>query len=187
MKQVLERAKSVLMSPKEALLAVKTEVLEVTDFMKQYIAVLAAIPPLAYFIGMLGHFPFFRSLFFVVLLYVASLVAVFVFAKIIDALARTFNSVQSTSNAFKLSAYSFTPVFVAGVFNINPTLSILTIIGTVYAVYILYLGLPVLMETPSEKVLAYTVVTLLVAAVVWIILGLIIGAIVWGGGFGLPH
>lgn len=191
MEKVIERAKSILLSPSEALSSVKTEATTVKDIMKEYVAIMAAIPAVAYFIGYaLVGLPFVgrqnvgRTLGFAILYYVLSIVAVFIVGKIINALAPNFNAVKNDLNAFKLSVYAYTPVFVAGVFYIIPSLSILAFLGSLYGIYILYLGIPILMEAPQEKRIAYTVVTLIVAFVVMFVIFAIAGAIAWGGGAG---
>ena len=64
--------------------------------------------------------------------------------------------------------------------NIAPPLSILTLIASLYGLYLLYLGLPVLMRNPADKSLGYTVVIVLCA----IVIGAVFGALstcVFGG------
>jgi len=53
----------------------------------------------------------------------------------------------------------------AGVFTAMPGLSILALVGSLYSLYLVYLGLPVLMKSPPEKSVGY----LVVAAIVGII------------------
>lgn len=118
------------------------------------------------------------------LLYVLSLVAVILVGKIINALAPSFGAVKNDLNAFKLAVYSYTPAFVAGIFNLIPSLAVLSILGSLYGIYILYIGIPILMEAPKEKAVAYTVVTIIVAVILMVIIGAIAGAIAWAGGAG---
>lgn len=191
MEKVIERAKSILLSPNEALTSVKTEATTVKDTMKEYVAIIAAIPAVAYFIGyalvglpFVGRQPIGRTLGFAILYYVLSMAAVIIVGKIINALAPNFNAVKNDLNAFKLAVYAYTPVFVAGIFYVIPSLSILAFLGSLYGIYILYLGIPILMEAPQEKRVAYTVVTLIVAFVVMFVIFAIAGAIAWGGGAG---
>ncbi len=181
MEQVITRAKKVLVSPADALLEVKSEAIGVTQLMKEYVVVIAAVPAAAMFVAMLGHASFFRSVFYCALVYAIGLLSVFVFGKIIDALAPHFGSSQNADSAFKLAAYAFTPSFIAGIFNINPSLAFLGTIGSLYGIYIFYLGLPVMMETPADKRITYTAVSLIVMIVVMIVLTLIASTIVWGG------
>ncbi len=190
MEKIIERVKSILLAPKDALAAVKSEEMSVADFMKEYVAIVAAIPPIAQFIGfaMVGHPVFGRrsliaSLLFAALSYVLTLVSVLVFGKVINALAPNFGSTKNDLNAFKLVVYAFTPGLVAGIFNIVPSLSVLAMLGTLYGIYILYLGLPILMATPEDKNVAYTIVSLicglvLMVVIYWIATGIAFGSAV---------
>jgi hypothetical protein len=112
-----------------------------------------------------------------VLSYVSSLVAVFIMALIIDALAPSFGAQKSQVQALKLTVYSYTASWVAGILNIVPILGILAALAGLYGLYILYLGLPKLMKSPADKTVGYFVVSIVVAIVVNIIIGFIIAAV----------
>ncbi|MFQ5824039.1 MAG: Yip1 family protein [bacterium] len=189
MEKIIERVKSILLSPKDALNAVKTEEMTVVGTMKEYVVIVAAIPAVALFIGyaliglpLVGRYNIGRTLIFAALYYILSLISVFIIGKIINALAPSFNAVKNDLNAFKLAVYSLTPGFIAGVFYIIPSLQILTWLGALYGIYILYLGIPILMEAPQEKAVAYTVVSLIVGFIAMVIIWVIAGALAWGGG-----
>jgi hypothetical protein len=183
MQKVFERVKKIILSPKDALAEVKGEEIVVMDFMKEYVAIVAAIPAVAMFIGLIGRgSSIFSMVIFAAWSYLVGLVLVFVFGKIIDALATSFNATKSDVNAFKLSAYSYTPYFVAGIANINPVLSILSIIGFIYGIYILYLGTQTLMDAPQDKAILYTVVAIIINAVVYVLLAMI-AAVITGVSF----
>jgi type III secretory pathway component EscS len=42
-----------------------------------------------------------------------------------------------------------------------------------YGLYLLYLGLPVLMESPQEKSLGYTITVIIAAIVIFMVIGVI--------------
>jgi hypothetical protein len=113
--------------------------------------------------------------------YALILAGTYVLALIIDALAPTFNSQRSPVQALKLAAYSNTAAWVAGIFGIIPWIRPLGILG-LYSVYLLYLGLPILMKTPREKVLPYAGVVVLSALVLFLTVGTIAGRF-----SGIPH
>lgn len=180
MEKIFARVKTLLLTPEEALSQMKTEEMDVTQTMKEYVTILAAVPAGATFIGLFGHVPFFRNLFFSALIYAVGLIGVFAFGKIIDALAAQFNSIKSDVNAFKLALCAFTPAFVAGIFTINPNLSLLWFLGSLYGVYILYLGLPILMETPENKRIVYTAVNTIIIYILMLVLIRIASAVALG-------
>jgi hypothetical protein len=101
------------------------------------------------------------------LTYALSFVGVYVIAWVVDMLGPTFGGRRDSLSALKVTVYSFTPGWLAGLFNFVPILSVLTIAGALYGLYLLYLGLPVLMRSPAEKSMGYTIVTVLVAIVAW--------------------
>jgi hypothetical protein len=53
-----------------------------------------------------------------------------------------------------LTAYSFTPVWLAGIFLLVPGASFLVLLG-LYGFYLMWLGLPALMNAPRDKTLPY--------------------------------
>jgi hypothetical protein len=152
-----------------------------------YICLLAAIPPLANLIGseVFGHGafgivyrpPIISAVVGAVITYVVSLVSVFLFALVIDALATSFDGQKNQIQAFKVAAYYGTAAWVAGVLDIFPPLGPLVLLASLYGLYLLYLGLPKLMKVPQEKALGYTVVTIVVAAVLAIVVGAVTAAV----------
>jgi hypothetical protein len=62
-------------------------------------------------------------------------------------------------------------------------LSALSIVG-IYSFYLMYLGLPKLMKSPQDKALGYTAVSIVLAAVVYIVIGLVAGAVAATAMFG---
>ncbi|MBC7362799.1 MAG: YIP1 family protein [Candidatus Aminicenantes bacterium] len=187
--EIITRAQGIILRPKEEWEKIKAEPTTVADLFKSYVIILASIPAVAQFIGywLVGvNIPFRGnvsvsfgfSLSRAVVSYVFSLITVFVLALIIDALAPTFSSKPNQLNALKLAAYSLTPYFVAGIFNLIPVLSILILLASLYGLYVLYLGFQSgLMETPPEKVMGYFVLTIVAEIVLWLVISLILGAI----------
>ncbi len=122
---------------------------------------------------LVGHYriPFLSGLIWAVLSYVLTIVGVYVSALVINALAPTFSGEKNDVAAFKLVAYSYTAPLVAGILNLIPSLSVLGLLASLYGVYLLYLGLPVLMGNPQEKSVSYTIVSILVMIVVYFVMG----------------
>jgi hypothetical protein len=64
------------------------------------------------------------------------------------------------------------------VFNLLPIIGILAVLaGGIYSIYLFYLGLPVLMKTPPDKVVAYMIVAAVVIFVIYIVIGVVVGTI----------
>jgi H+/Cl- antiporter ClcA len=79
--------------------------------------------------------------------------------------------------AFKVAAYSNTAGWVAGLLMILPQLTVIAGLISLYGFYLLYLGLPVLMKAPKEKALAYTIVTVIAAIILFVVVGAVVGAV----------
>ena len=182
---LVERARNIIITPKTEWPAIDAEPATIAGIYRSYVLILAAIPALA---GLIGNLLFGFSMFGItirlspitafssaVAQYVLSLVSIFVLALIIDALAPTFGGTKNQTQAFKVAAYAATASWVAGIFAIIPQLSWLAIIGGLYGLYLLYLGLPLLMRSPADKALGYTVVTILAAIVLSILIGALAG------------
>jgi len=179
---LIERVKEILFAPKSTWPVIETEETSVAELYVQYIMILAAIQAVAGFIGMtvfgVGGFgvtvrvPVVTGLVQMVLGYVLTLAMVYVVALIADALAPSFGGEKNPMNALKLVAYSSTAAMVGGIFALVPMLGILTLVASLYSLYLLYLGVPTLMRVPEGKALPYTAVLVVCA----IVLGVLVGA-----------
>ena len=187
---LVERARNILLKPVETWNVIATEPATAGGLFTGYAAILAAIPPVAGFIGgqVFGHGifgityrpPFIGALVGAIFLYVLSLIGIFIFALIIDALAPSFDGQKSLIQALKVAVYSYTAAWVAGIFGLVPALSLLTVLGGLYSLYLFYLGLPRLMNAPQSKALGYSVVCILVGIVLSIVVTGIVGLLGFG-------
>lgn len=180
---LIERVKRILLSPKSEWEVIDAEQTTPAQLYTGYIAPLAAIGPIAQLIGysvfgisvpFVGTYrmPIGSAITSAIVSYILALVGTYVLALIIDALAPTFNGQRSQIQALKVAAYSSTASWVAGIFALIPGLRFLVILG-VYSLYLLYLGLPVVMKSPKEKAVGYTVVVMLAAIVLFILIGVV--------------
>jgi len=177
---IVVRAKAIILKPKEEWAVIDAEPATIGGIFTGYVLILAAIPPLAALIGgqIFGYgalgITFRPSLVGAISMaiahYVFALIGLFVLALIIDFLAPQFGGQKDKVKAFKVAAYSGTAGWLAGIFSLVPSLSILGILG-LYSLYLLYLGLPRLMKAPEDKALVYTIVTIVAAAILFIVAG----------------
>ncbi len=80
--------------------------------------------------------------------------------------------------AFKVAAYASTPGWLAGIFAIIPMLAWLALIGALYGLYLLYLGLPRLMRVSEDKAIGYTVLVVVVQIVLYIVVAFVVASLV---------
>lgn len=175
---LVERVKRILLAPRPEWEVIDAEPTTPAALYTGYVIPLAAIGPIASIVGLslfglpfIGRLPIGSLLASAIVGYVLALVGIFVMALIIDALAPTFGGQRSQIQALKVAAYSATASWVGGIFGLIPALSILGALFGIYSLYLLYLGLPVLMRAPKEKALGYTAVVILVAIVLYFVIG----------------
>ncbi|NIJ36901.1 hypothetical protein FHR22_001585 [Sphingopyxis panaciterrae] len=184
---IIQRAKDILLKPKETWPAIAAESATTQSIYIPYVVALAAIGPVARFIGgqLFGftafgvtyHPPLGSALGSAILSYGLSLAIVFILALVIDGLAPNFGGQKDQIQALKVAAYSATAGWVGGIFGLLPALGLIGALLGLYGLYLLYLGLPVLMKVPQEKAVGYTVIVVVVAIVLFLIVGAVIASL----------
>ena len=184
---LVTRVKAILFQPKDEWPIIAAEPATNGEILMRYAVPLAAIGPVATFLGgqVFGYGAFgfsYRPGFMgalgtLVISYVLSLVGLFILAAIANFLAPKFAGEGDNVGAFKLVAYSATAAWVAGVFALIPSLAFLSILG-LYSLYLFYTGAAPLMKVPQEKALGYTAVTFLAAIVLYLVAGAVIGLLI---------
>lgn len=180
---LVERVKRILLSPRTEWEVIDAEPTTPSALYIGYIAPLAAIGPIAQLIGysvfgitvpFMGTYriPIGSAITSALVTYILTLIGTYVLAMIIDGLAPTFNGQRNQIQALKVVAYASTASWVAGIFALVPGLRLLAVLG-LYSLYLLYLGLPVLMKSPRDKAMGYTVVVILAAIVLFMIIGVV--------------
>jgi hypothetical protein len=184
---LVTRAKNITLTPGTEWPVIEGESATTVELLTGYALPLAAIGAVAGFIGssliglpFLGRTPFISGIVAAVFGLVMTLVSCFVLSLIIDALAPTFNGQKNQIQALKLAVYSFTPAWIAGVLRIVPLLSILIFFASLYAIYVLYTGIPRLMKSPQDKALPYTAVVVVCAIVLGFVVAAITGILIGG-------
>jgi hypothetical protein len=170
---------AILVDPAAAWIAIAKEPDDAARVLTGYVALLALIPAAFGFIGAcvvgavvpgagLVRAPILDGLFGAVFAYVVSCATVLVLGLLIEVLAPTFDGRKNFDSAFKLAVFSYTPVWLCGVFLLAPGLRFLGLIGF-YGAYILWLGLPPLMKAPERNALPYTAAIVASACVLLLI------------------
>jgi hypothetical protein len=169
---LVERLKGILLAPKDEWPKIADEPMTAQGIYTGWVMILGAIGPLAILVG-------FRSLGAAITQYVVMLAMTAVIALIIDVLAPRFGGQKDFVAALKLSAFSYTAAFVAGILHVlGATGGILILAASLYAWYTFYLGAPVLKKCAPEKALVFTVIVVLCGMA----LGMLIGIVASRGG-----
>jgi len=188
---VVARAKAILVQPKAEWPKVAAETTEPKSVLLGYAVPLAAIGPVASLIGSLafGYDVLFTTVrpsvgFAVttaVTSFVLSLVSLFVIAFVANALSPKFGGKNDWPAAFRLVAYSMTAAWLAGIFGLVPALAVLSLVG-LYSIYLFYLGSSKMLGVNEDQAGGYTAVTIIVAIVVNVVLGMIAVSLIGGPG-----
>jgi hypothetical protein len=161
------RAKAVLVDPAAAWRGIERDIGDPAYLLSRYVAVLALIPALSSFVGatLIGvvtpsgvvRADLIDGLFGAVFSYATSCAIVLLLGLIIDLLAPLFGGRRDFADAFKLAVYSFTPLWLAGIFLLLPGLRFLLLTGA-YGVYLFWLGAPRLTKVPEQQAANFTAV-----------------------------
>lgn len=119
-----------------------------------------------------------------VIYYIALLVGVFSVGWVIQQLGKAYEIDKPLGLCIALAAYTATPLFLIGVMEIYPLLWLNLLLGLpalAYTVYLLYSGLPVMMEIPPERGFVYSSAVLAVGLIALVAL-LAMTALLWGMG-----
>jgi Yip1 domain len=191
---IVERAKAITLNPAATWPVIDAEKHDAKSLFVPYMLILAAIPAVASFIGLslvgMGGFGFnFRipigsGIAMMITTYILTLAMTFGMGWLASVLAPTFGGQSNLVQGLKLAVFGGTPMLLAGVFNVLPALSILGILVAFYALYVMYLGLPVLMKNPKEKTIVYMVVLILASIIAGVVLSAVTSAFTPSMGMG---
>ena len=179
---LIERVRNILLKPREEWPKIAAETATVQSLYVGYIVILAAIGPIVVILRSVA-LGFGIGLPLAIAMYLLTLVAVSIVALIVDTLAPTFGGERNFVGSLKLVAYSYTAVWVAGIFRLIPIAGgIIGLIAAVYSIYTFYLGASPVKKCPATKAVAYTVVVLICNILLFWVLALVLMPMMLGGG-----
>ncbi len=160
-----------------------------------HIFILAAIPAIAGYIGttqvgwrigvgdpvkITGD----SAIMIAVIFYMAMIVGTFTIGWVIHRLGKAYELEKPLPLCIALAAYTATPLFLIGAMEIYPVLWLNMMLGLpalAYTVYLLYSGLPIMMEIPAERGFLYSSAILALGLIALVAL-LAMTALLWGMG-----
>ncbi|MCB1757377.1 MAG: DUF1282 family protein [Gammaproteobacteria bacterium] len=197
---VLTHVFGLFTNPKREFETIRDEECTVKDCYMSHVFILAAIPAIAGFIGatQIGWKPGLSSMtaakltmgsaFLMCLAaYFAALVGIYIIGRSVYWMAETYGIENpNQSRCIALVAYVATPMLLAGVLGFFPSLWLymLGLLAAIaYSTYLLYTGLPVVLNLPGDRGFLFSSAVLTVVLVVFV--GILIAtAILWGFGLG---
>jgi hypothetical protein len=175
----VNRLKGILLQPGSTWKAIDGEFTKPAALYKGWVLPLALIGPVSWMVGtfifgvgsVVGPYRLsIQSLVTVVVIdYVVAVLAIFGLSTIISVLAPTFGGQKNDVQALKVAAYAATPWLVAGVFQLLPVLWPVRLVVSLYGLYMVFAGVPIVMKPAKDQALGYGIVAALGAAVVALI------------------
>jgi hypothetical protein len=171
MKALLNRMINILIRPRDEWLLIKDEPTTYAKLLLKYVAPLAAIPPLAVIAGSfvfgknlpnttLAHLLITNLLWYC--MYVLNVVVV---GAVITAIVTAPDARWTGAQGFKVAAYSFTPLFIAGIIAVIPKMGWVIYAAMLYSIALLHLGIAGIAGTPKKQAAWYAVASFFAAAV----------------------
>jgi hypothetical protein len=179
--KIVNRIKNILITPRSEWSLIENESGNIAGIYKNYIGILSVIPVLAFLVGKIifQEGSFFYLLIPAISQYVLMLVLVFGIALIIDGLAPIFGGQKNLLQALKITAYSLTASWIAvGISLLEPISLIgrvIGLVGCIYSIYLLYLGLQQITKCPPNKTPIYAAVIIVLTVFFTYIIFAIIG------------
>lgn len=189
--------KPLLSSPADGWLVIKKANLSVRDVYIRYVIPLALITPICGFIGatqigwpVAGADKLFMtsdSAFRIaVLSFIAILVAIMMIGKLVQWMGQTYEAQQPLSRCVNLAAFCISPLLMIGVATLYPPLWFIYLLGLPalgYSVFLLYTGVPIMMEISRDRGFLFASAILTVGLIALVGL-LAVMVSMWSFGFG---
>jgi hypothetical protein len=182
---LVERAKAIITTPKEEWPKVAAETKSPREMLLQYALPLMAIGPICSILGgFLAPYGFGLTYYVssAIVSFALGIASLYALGFIANFLSPQFGGKDNFASAFKLVAYSWTPVWLAGVLGLlvglAPALALLIFLALIYGLYLFYLGAGPVLGVPQDKAVVYTVIYVVAAIALYIVVGAITGAIV---------
>ncbi len=197
---VISNIIGVLSDPASQWVKIRNENCSVTDCILKHVALMALIPAVSGFIGTtkvgweIGasgthYLDADNALLIAIAIYFTMVIGVLGMGNMIRWMSRTYGDDKALSQCVALAAYVVTPLFLIGFMLLYPVLWLNMLIGmaaVAHTVYLLYIGLPIMMEVNQEKGFLFASAILGLGLVAMVAI-LAVTVLLWGFGFGPAH
>ena len=193
---MLQHVIGVFTNPKKEWEVVRDAKCSIFECYIKHVMLLAAIPPICAYIGATqvgwsigsNHFALTpaSTLPMAIGFYLFSLLAIYIMGRAIEWMANTFDTKVTREKSILIATQVVTPLFISGLVALFPIPWLIMIVGMIamgYTVYLMYTGIPIVLEIEPEKgfILASGVLTVGLVTMVGVMATTVI---LWGMGFG---
>jgi len=176
-KFIINRAKSLIFSPKTGWDKISLENNEYKDIIRNYLIYISLIPALVNFIGysfigyrvqFMGYATSFTlGLKLLVYFYIITILCVYITTWIIDNFAIKFGAEKNFDKTFELITYSYTAIIFIGLLNLSPAMSRMVNFLNLYCIYIYFFGFRKMIKIKPEKAMPYFVFNVVVIIAIY--------------------
>ena len=192
---VLKHIWGLFVNPKREWVSIRNDECTVGKCYALHVMVLAAIPAISGFIGttqfgwQIGagdpvKLTVQSAGMIAIMYYFAMLVGVYAIGWMIHWMGKTYDADVPLAQCVVLAAYTATPLFLIGIMELYPVLWLNMVVGIValsYTVYLLFSGVPIMMDISEDRGFLFSSAVLAVGLVAFVGL-LAVTAILWGMG-----
>lgn len=165
---IIDRVRNILLVPKTEWMIIQTERTPLKSMLLNYVLPLSLIPAAVSLLSALFWTNIGYGIMSAIITVIGAILSFFVATYVTDALAPNFASTKDLDKSAQLVGYSYTASAVASILVIIPFIGVLfAFLGFIYSVYLMYLGIVPLKNTPEDKRVTYVVVVLLVQLVLY--------------------
>jgi hypothetical protein len=180
------RAKNIIVNPKTEWVVIASESTSFSQLITSYVLPFAIIDAIAAFLGY-GFFAFnvlnagtgisgvSLGLFYAVVAFLRLIISIAITAFIVDALAPSFHSEKNIHKTAQLVVYSSTPALIGAILLIFPPISWIGSLFGLYGIYLWYLGLGPVKNTPENDKVVFMIVSWLVLILAYVVIGMLLG------------
>ena len=173
----LQRAKAVVIDPVGMWPVIKAEAGDERALYRDFLFLMMAISPVCQVVGQVifGNDGFLNSLGLGGFMYVFGLGLVYLMGLVVHKLVGLFGGTGTRLDCVRLVAYSYSAAFLVGFLGLFPFL-LVSIIGgilSLYSLYILYSGIPVMAAVAQERVVGFFAATIAAWVAVFLVAGIV--------------
>ena len=191
---LVARVRNIIFAPKTEWRVIQTESTSVSRLYSGYVVPMAAFASVMCFLrlsvvgvevpsGGTIRVPFINGSLSALLTFVLSLAGLYLVGLVINTLASAFGGRPDLRQALKTAAYALTPAWLGTALTFLPIGNTLQFMAGLYGVYVLYIGLPVMMQAKEDGAGGYASSVVACALCVGLLFGL--GAATLGAVAGL--
>jgi hypothetical protein len=178
-KKIWTRIKGIITEPDKEWDVIQAEPNDQNEIIMNYAIPLIGLGAITTFIGKaaMDAYSVYDGFMLAISYFISTIAGLYISAIIISELAPSFNTKKDFNASIKLIVYSATASLAAAVIaSLHPGLSFVGLFG-LYSIYLFWIGLPKILETPEDKKIGYVLISALVILAITFLINFILQSI----------